>query len=431
MPQPFDYRLNLPNPVQGLLGAIQLAQGATQLQSQQHANQQAEQLRAELASLSAQPTPQGVVQMMLKYPQLSEAYKPILAEIGDQQRQARVDQASQVYAALIAGRPEIAQNLLSEQVEAYHNSGMEDEAKKAEDISELVRLAPEAAATSAGLFLSAAMGPKKFAETFAKLQETRKVTGWSVLNSKQKKALGLDLDKPFQIGPDGKVQLIGGTGVSVNINGKSQFGTIPPGWQLVEDGGKYTMAPIPGGPEEAKAVAFQRSEAHKQALVGRAGGVVFEDLDRLKMKIENSPWYSPVLGLPGAIVSAIGIPGTNRIDAEQLTQTIVANIGFDRLQQMREAAPTGGALGNVSDRELSTLQAIMGNLALSQSKKQLLYNIDRVNAIYAQILEKARAYPNAEQFGFGSARLGPSQEVKPTSVAPNVDDLLQKYLPAQ
>ena len=58
-----------------------------------------------------------------------------------------------------------------------------------------------------------------------------------------------------------------------------------------------------------------------------------------------------------------------------LFTTIKANIGFDKLQAMREASPTGGALGQVSNQELSSLQAVFGNLDQSQSEEDLKYNL--------------------------------------------------------
>ena len=77
---------------------------------------------------------------------------------------------------------------------------------------------------------------------------------------------------------------------------------------------------------------------------------------------------------------------------------------------MREASPTGGALGQVSNQELTTLQSVLGNLSFSQSQDQLLRNLERLRDIYSDILTKASAYPNAEDFGFGTVPEGAKQE---------------------
>jgi hypothetical protein len=59
-------------------------------------------------------------------------------------------------------------------------------------------------------------------------------------------------------------------------------------------------------------------------------------------------------GLPAAISS--WIPSSPAYNLKRRTSTIKANLGFDKLQAMRDASPTGGALGQVSERELGYLQ---------------------------------------------------------------------------
>lgn len=194
-------------------------------------------------------------------------------------------------------------------------------------------------------------------------------------------------------------------GVNVTVEGDTgpQIGTIPAGYQLIRtEQGALRLEPIPGS--EA---AAEREQAEKQAeqqgeLTQRAANVVFEDIDRLEELVTSDSILNPVLGIGGVIASQI--PGTNRVNAEALSETIKANIGFDRLQQMREASPTGGALGQVSNQELNTLQSVLGNLSLSQSEDQIVRNLGRLRDIYSDILRKAQAYPNADQFGFGEVQ---------------------------
>jgi len=66
--------------------------------------------------------------------------------------------------------------------------------------------------------------------------------------------------------------------------------------------------------------------------------------------------------------------------------TIKANVGFDKLQAMREASPTGGALGQVSDFENRLLQAVLSNLDQAQSEQQFLDNLEIVEGVYADIV---------------------------------------------
>lgn len=101
-------------------------------------------------------------------------------------------------------------------------------------------------------------------------------------------------------------------------------------------------------------------------------------------------------GAVGAVASRL--PGTQAHDLAALIDTIKANVGFGYLQAMREASPTGGALGNVSNIENELLQATSGNLSLSQSRDQLRTNLSRlldlVNTSFDQSVSQYEA-----QFG--------------------------------
>jgi len=180
MAQPYNYMLDLPNPTQNLIRAINI-KGTVDQQRQQEAAAQAaaqtrQQLQSDLMALGPNVTPASLSQLMVKYPQMSEEFKRTYDVLDAEQQKSRVSQASQIYAALEAGQPDVAQNLLGEQAAAYRNSGLEREAKTLEDLAELARVSPETAKTSTGLFLASAMGPEKFTETFTKLQNERRET---------------------------------------------------------------------------------------------------------------------------------------------------------------------------------------------------------------------------------------------------------------
>jgi len=188
------------------------------------------------------------------------------------------------------------------------------------------------------------------------------------------------------------------SGQTINVGGGTQVGTIPQGYELVEiqnDDGTMSrqMRAIPGGPADTA-----ENEQAQQEQSERARSVVLEDIGRVKDKIENAPWYDPATGLFGNMLSNIG--GTTAFDTGALLRTVGGNIGFDRLQQMRDASPSGGALGAINQQELNLLMSVMGSLEQAQSEAQLLQNLDRLETIYTNIMNKAAAYPNASDFGF-------------------------------
>ncbi|MBO9441376.1 hypothetical protein J7363_04680 [Phaeobacter italicus] len=159
--------------------------------------------------------------------------------------------------------------------------------------------------------------------------------------------------------------------------------------------GLPVAAPVPGSPAAQEIAENERAASERGAQAGRSANIVLQDIDRA---IEQTGEFGTT-GLIGSIASNVG--GTNAHDLENTLRTVQANIGFDRLQQMREASPTGGALGAVSERELTELQAVMGSIKQSQSQEQLQRNLTRLKGLYQDILAKAEAYPNAAQFGFG------------------------------
>ena len=53
---------------------------------------------------------------------------------------------------------------------------------------------------------------------------------------------------------------------------------------------------------------------------------------------------------------------------------------------MRAASPTGGALGQVSERELGFLQSVIGSLEQSQGREQFLENLGRVEGAFNDVI---------------------------------------------
>jgi hypothetical protein len=80
------------------------------------------------------------------------------------------------------------------------------------------------------------------------------------------------------------------------------------------------------------------------------------------------------------------VPMTEALALNNTLATIKANIGFDKLQAMREASPTGGALGAVSNLELESLQSVFGSLNQAQSDTDLKYNLGLLRFVYNDII---------------------------------------------
>ena len=81
-----------------------------------------------------------------------------------------------------------------------------------------------------------------------------------------------------------------------------------------------------------------------------------------------------------------GVPGTDAKAVDAILTTIKANIGFAELNDMRKASPTGGALGQVSERELMFLQSVIGSLDQAQSKEDVLRVLGDIEYWYNYIV---------------------------------------------
>lgn len=191
----------------------------------------------------------------------------------------------------------------------------------------------------------------------------------------------------------------GATTTNVNMGSTGiDYGKPPEGlvWQrgannevVIDDRGAPIAIPFQGGPAwvkqqeaAAEAASVGKKEAASQASQQQAADIVTQDIDRALEIVDSS--FLPTTGLIGDMLSSTG--GTASNDVRALVETVKANVGFDKLQAMRAASPTGGALGQVSDFENRNLQAVIGNLEQSQTKEQFKENLKRVKEVYLDIV---------------------------------------------
>jgi hypothetical protein len=151
----------------------------------------------------------------------------------------------------------------------------------------------------------------------------------------------------------------GGAG---GVGGGRGKGKAPAGYRFKSDG---SLEPIPGGPEAGKKQLRDETQ-------GRYSGIAIQDANRALNQLNKSPMAAgPIAG------QTVIVPGTPAFQLNQYLDTLKASASFDRLQAMREASPTGGALGSVSENELRLLQSSMGSLDVRQNPEILRENIKR------------------------------------------------------
>jgi hypothetical protein len=188
--------------------------------------------------------------------------------------------------------------------------------------------------------------------------------------------------------------------------------SIPEGQEFVPDAARMGFNPtniqerVSGEANAALTAAPVVGEAARQQALAetvgqRAGAVAtkesqFKLLDDVinEVKDQSSNWTTGFIGS-----GMRKIPGTDAADMAANLDTLLAAAGFEKLQEMRNNSPTGGALGSVTERELALLQATWGSIQQPQSKEQFDKNLERFQK---QVKESWERVDQAYQRDYGS-----------------------------
>ena len=125
-----------------------------------------------------------------------------------------------------------------------------------------------------------------------------------------------------------------------------------------------------------KSTAEAKAEMKKREAVAKATNII----GKAEQALSKVGWNTA--GFIGTKIDFAGTPGA---DLQGLIDTIQANLGFEELAAMREASPTGGALGAVTERELSLLQSASASLERKQSPEQLRGHLQEVITRFTKV----------------------------------------------
>jgi len=426
MAQPFNYMLNVPDPTQSVMGGVQNALNISNMMSQrnlaeqkalelQTAREKQVQMDSALGALSQNPTPSALASMMVKYPSLSENFKKTYDVLSSEQKDSRIKQASQVYAAMQAGKPEVAQQLLLEQAAAARNAGTEQDAQAAETVAELVKLNPATAETSTGLLLASAMGPDKFAETFTKLQGERRDAELqpSKLTESQAKAQKAAVEAKFaESGAALDLQKKGWdiTKIQEDIKISKQNASIAAlNAQIAREGNQIKR-------EENQLKLQDMVQKRDEAVRTKAA-----DLESARTNMDNMlNTADRILKTPVGVVGSAAGPVSSRMptlsqdtaDFEALVETLGS-------QSFLAQIPNIKGMGALSNAEGEKLQAALQNFSLRQSPERLLENVKEAQ----RLVMKARKNMTARS---GLPETIPNTPDVRTSGG-DIDALVRKY----
>ena len=155
------------------------------------------------------------------------------------------------------------------------------------------------------------------------------------------------------------------------------LGRIPVGYRQTDTG---AIEPIPGGPTtttlspkeiQAREAKFPQANLAVKSFESKSD-TVLKDIERLR----NHPGLSSITGLVYGRTPSVTAQGR---EAQALYDKIVAGLQFKELQDMRNASPTGGALGNVSNQEGTQLRQAAGALDRTQEAGSVQKELDQIS----------------------------------------------------
>lgn len=158
--------------------------------------------------------------------------------------------------------------------------------------------------------------------------------------------------------------------------------------------GKASGAPTPGGDYQDK-------------LNDR----IIEKVDDLLPRITNT-----TAGPVGSVLKRV--PGTPARDVAADINSLAANVAFEALQEMRQASKTGGALGQVSDKEGALLRDVLASIEQDQSPGNLVRNLNKIRQSRIRFAEAKAKY----------SPVTPTGKRKVRSLDPNTGMMTDKWV---
>jgi hypothetical protein len=141
--------------------------------------------------------------------------------------------------------------------------------------------------------------------------------------------------------------------------------------QAAQTQAEQARIPIEASGEAAKVTAKGQAQNRLDAPLARQKvASVSDGYDRMIDSVDqilSSPGLERAVGFGSYIP---GIRGGSKVDADALITKLKSQVGFNVLQNMRDMSKTGGALGQISDKEEELLQNNLAALSTAQSPEQ-------------------------------------------------------------
>ncbi len=382
---------------------LQARQQAMEAERQKQAAQQ--RMQADLHALSRDPTPENIARTTIMYPHLSESFKRTHDMLAPEQQRVRLENATQVYAAVESGRPDVARDLLEQQAVAMENSGKPREAGAARMWAQMIEKDPRAFKANAGLMLSSVMGDK-FGETFAKLgdQKRSQEKHPADVDEGVAKAKTAQANVPKAVADAQTAQVTAANaGTAAELDNETKARNIKTQVARLEidreDNRIRSMEAVfsrEGNELKREELSLKidtaKAELEKKRIeVGEAAQAEFDTasngLDTIK-RIRAHPGMKSGFASGGigtmAGSSVERMPGSDRKDLANLVQTM-------RSQQFLAAIPKMKGMGQLTEQEGKRLETAAAMLDLDSSPDQFRRNLSTIEDVLKIAQAKAVA----------------------------------------
>jgi hypothetical protein len=153
---------------------------------------------------------------------------------------------------------------------------------------------------------------------------------------------------------------------------------------MFNDQGIPMVAPLAGSEADIKAKTREEKLGKTRTMEKRGQSVVSRSVQEALNILDTDTGIIPVAGTYGKF-AADYLPDQEARNLKRTLEALQANTAFTRLQEMRDASQTGGALGNVSNVELGLLMSAYGSISQDLDPKLLRKNLKQIDEIMGKI----------------------------------------------
>lgn len=278
MVAPYNYSIDLPNPVTGFLRGMQIGEAMRQQEQakreqaleKQRIAEQSRQMQADLTDYTTAPTPQKLANLYLRYPAMKESLDTYTQTLSDADKRTTTQFATRAFGLNRSGKTEDVISLFDTYIQAANESGRPDMAKVLADAKDTYSKIEDQGAREAYIGSVMASTGKEGLDLYEKVWASNLDLDTSVIKNivalgykpgspEFKEELRRQMDKITITRPDGTfIQgtpdeirgILGqGNGGSVlpRVNSPEEASRLPPGTLFIGPDGNPYRTPGKGG----------------------------------------------------------------------------------------------------------------------------------------------------------------------------------------